>query len=389
MIAQSFHAPEPPAHDVPAHRGWTAEHDVWFHVRRAFAGTPDVYVFSGLRFRSPRVETAAAERGDFTQIDHLILHRWGAVIVESKATGGGTGVFHVDERRQWTRQGGPGKARINMPCPLSQAQAQANSLIRLLDDAQPPLLGKLLGIAQKRFGRFDVRTLVSLASDARLEGRGAAGFAADVLKAEQVVKTIHAEIDHRRHNAGFIGLLRSVARDVRGPAGHPKNSRPAIGSWQAPLPPAEAEAGVFNLSPEDVKRIADYVLSKHEASNARGAQPQAGAPRADLAGERRRPEVAALPGDTVPRAVPQPRRGERLAALTCKHCRSVNVKVVHRKDYCVLCDECGKYTPLDWVCPACRMPATIRKDGSVFYFACDKDGRATCGEETVFWRADG
>ncbi|MFD1732160.1 nuclease-related domain-containing protein [Deinococcus malanensis] len=61
-------------------------------MRRAYGSDPDVHVFHNLRF----------ERGqEAAQIDHLVLHRSGAIIVESKSV---TSAVRINEREEWARQ---------------------------------------------------------------------------------------------------------------------------------------------------------------------------------------------------------------------------------------------------------------------------------------------
>ena len=47
------------------------------YLKRAFGDTSDIYVFNDLRL---------LRRGEIAQIDHLVVHRWGFAIIESKAS---------------------------------------------------------------------------------------------------------------------------------------------------------------------------------------------------------------------------------------------------------------------------------------------------------------
>ena len=74
MIVKEHQAP--PTTDKFQRAGDEAERQMVFYLRRAYGTNPDVHAFHNLRF----------EQGeDAAQIDHLILHRSGVIIVESKS----------------------------------------------------------------------------------------------------------------------------------------------------------------------------------------------------------------------------------------------------------------------------------------------------------------
>ncbi|CAG1010980.1 hypothetical protein PHYC_03974 [Phycisphaerales bacterium] len=325
MIAMPFDEPRPANPDLA--RGWDAERDVAHDLGRAFADAPNVYLFHGLRFLAPQ----SAFADDYAQIDHLVLHPHGAVIIESKATGDGTGHFHIDGRGQWLRCP-TSRQRYSIESPEAQASKQAEALRTLLDRASAQLLDKLAGILQKRFRHFPILPLVAVARTARVTGPGATS--PRVMKAENVVETVRAEIDSHRKASGVIGLLLTNNPD----------------------------RGVHTLDPAAMLKIVTFLLTQHVPAAAR---------------------LASQPPPLPPRP-PQPaQRPLRPEALTCRHCRSINVAPVFRNDYCLQCGECGKYTPLERACTGCGKQATIRKRGTEFFRACDKEGG--CGAEVVFW----
>ncbi|HYE62946.1 MAG TPA: nuclease-related domain-containing protein [Phycisphaerales bacterium] len=366
--------PSRPA-DANAARGHAAEQQLAHDLGRAFADAPDIHIYHGLRFPAPRTSSD----NDHTQIDHLIVHRHGMVIVESKATGSDYGVLHVDRHDQWTRcPGGNTRRGINMPSPIEQAKRQAESLRLLLQNAEPPLLDKMLGMLQQGFKHFPIVTLVALANNARVEGPGAKAHEGTVMKAEKVVERVRQEVESHSRRAGVLGALRSAL------ANEDLND----------------DRGIYNLSDAALARIKYHLLKVHtpphrispdEADELNSADKEAARPRGVRPGIVE-PAAAFLPGGretvTAPRQA-TPQREHRPEALTCRHCRSINVQPVYRRDYCLLCDECGKYTPLSRVCTQCGNPhATIHKRGGEFYRACPPYSEAAkggCGAEVVFW----
>jgi hypothetical protein len=62
--------------DALARAGRAAEEQLAFYLRRAFAKDQDFIVFNGLRL---------GHNGDFAQIDHLVAHPYGVIVIESKS----------------------------------------------------------------------------------------------------------------------------------------------------------------------------------------------------------------------------------------------------------------------------------------------------------------
>lgn len=127
--------------------GQKAEQEMAFYLRRAFKDSPEFWVFNGLRFVFGE-ETA--------QIDHLVLHRYGVIIIESKSV---TTRVQVNEHGEWTR--GTGASARGIPSPVLQARRQGEFLKRYLNAHAADLLGKVLGL-QRRFGGMSVDILVAV-----------------------------------------------------------------------------------------------------------------------------------------------------------------------------------------------------------------------------------
>jgi len=74
--------------------GYKAEQQLAFYLRRAFANNAKIQVINGLRLR---------RQGDVAQMDHLILHNHGLIIVESKSV---TTRVRVNHHGEWSRWSG-------------------------------------------------------------------------------------------------------------------------------------------------------------------------------------------------------------------------------------------------------------------------------------------
>jgi hypothetical protein len=122
------------------HAGRRAEEQMAFYLRREFGEHTDVFVINGLRLE---------RKGDAAQIDHLLVHRNGFVIIESKSV---TTEVAIDAKGDWSRLV-DGTWR-GMPSPINQAKLQTVLLKAVLDDFAPSALGKIFGMEklQMRFG---------------------------------------------------------------------------------------------------------------------------------------------------------------------------------------------------------------------------------------------
>ncbi len=350
MVILPFQAVEPK--DPRLHAGWEAEQQLAHFLDREFGNSRDILLLHGLRFPCAIVRGRAPDNdGDFAQIDHLILHPHGAAVVESKSV---SGELRVDARDQWSRTWRSRSGRSgteNIFGPIEQARRQAKALTELLELADPPLLNKVLGIAQARFGGFPIRTLVAISEHGRFASASSV-TADEVMKADIISRTVRDDINAARADAGFIGLIRSSI--------------------------ADREATTYNLTPDELNRISNYLLSKNA--------PRGLTAKASPRGESK--SIASPARHPAPSPAPAPKpvnnATTKLDPLVCIKCASTNIEVVYRRDYCILCADCQGYTALGLACPSCGQRARIRKQGDSFFRDCDPT-RGGCGASTLFW----
>ena len=133
------------------------------YLHRRFANDRDVHVLHGLRLEDREQREQDGSPG-VCQIDHLIVHRWGMFIVESKSVTG-------EVRIRPDGSGGDEWSRVyrgrekGMPSPIRQAERQGEFLRTILRRNRDELLGRMpLGL----------RTLAKVLNGtgpARLRGR--------------------------------------------------------------------------------------------------------------------------------------------------------------------------------------------------------------------------
>lgn len=297
--------------------GHEAERQMAFYLKRAFAEDQVIRVFNNIRLQ--RKEEAA-------QIDHLVLHRYGVIVIESKSI---AGQVSVNEHGEWTRWWN-GRGR-GMPSPILQGKRQFDLLVHLFEDHAPQLLEKVLfGMLQKRFGSMSFDVLVAISDNGRITRKC---DVPEVCKADQVTERVRALIDTVRRNSF-------------------KN------------------AG-YHFTDTELARLTAFLRAQHLSA------PQDQSKRA----EQREPEQPAVlfnPQGAVPTDFPQPREAESTPQPDCRACKSTNLEIVYGKyGYYFKCMACQANTPLSIICPGCSAKQKVRKSRLQFFVECPPCDRSS------------
>ncbi|MBD2096890.1 NERD domain-containing protein [Trichocoleus sp. FACHB-591] len=314
-----------------AKAGRIAEEQMAFYLRRAFSDEQKLYVFNDLRL----------EQGDdAAQIDHLILHRHGVVIIESKSV---SKQVEVNQHGEWIRwfNGTP----QGMPSPIQQARRQADFLKKYLNDHADRLRGKILGL-QTYFGGMGLDVLVAI-SDSGMIKRSEGMSLEEISKADQVVERVQAIVEkYRKANSLFSLNLKDA------------------GYW-------------FN--DEELSKVADFLVQHHRPLGQPISEPPlVETPKLKIS-QLASPTQAAT---SIPklRLSPQPKEVVASQAQSCQHCHSSSLSVEYGKyGYYLKCSECSGNNSIKAVCPACNAKAKIRKCGKQFFAEC-----ASCETSTLF-----
>jgi len=173
--------------------GLAAEKQMAFYLKRAFGDDPNVLVLNNMRLLMG---------DDAAQIDHLLLHEFGVIIIESKSV---TSQVIINEHGEWSRLfDGASKG---MPSPVLQAKRQAEFLSRYLEPHTEVLLKKLLGI-QMTFDKMPIHVVVAI-SDSGIINRPKNNLdeLEYVCKADRAVERIREIIDwYRKKNSALISM---------------------------------------------------------------------------------------------------------------------------------------------------------------------------------------
>lgn len=303
--------------DKFAKAGRIAEAQMAYYLRRAFADDRKIYILNNLRLEREQ---------DSTQIDHLVLHRYGIIIIESKSV---TTQIQVNERGEWIRWFNNKPQGI--PSPVLQAQRQGEFLKKYLNTYAEILLGKILGL-QTYFGAMPIDTSIAI-SDSGIIKRAKNFPLEEVCKADQITDKIQAIFEKRRNaNSIFSFNLKDL--------------------------------GGFSLSEDELSKVIQFLLKHHKPLT--NKQFIANISTFEKISESRTPNTSLAQT-----------RQEKF----CRHCQSSNLAVEYGKyGYYFKCFKCMKNISINVTCEACSSKEKIRKNGKQFYSECE-----SCHTSTLFY----
>ena len=215
--------------------GARAERQMAFYLHRAFTGDAGIHALNDLRIVDP-VQPEVDGRPGVAQIDHLIVHPWGLVIIESKSVHDQVTVrADGSGGDEWTRR--VRRREHGFPSPIRQAERQAAFLRQFLQRHREQLLGRMAvglrtlsrlvhGTDQRSFAQMPIQIVVAISDGGTIRRSGgwtepSTPFRSFVTKADLVADKIREEIGKHREGdrlptsvkivAAFSGS-RSVAR---------------------------------------------------------------------------------------------------------------------------------------------------------------------------------
>lgn len=227
--------------------GAAAERQMAHYLHRKFQDDAAICVLHQLRIEDAEQPEQDGSAG-VCQIDHLVVHRWGFFLVESKSV---TEALQVrsdgDGGDEWSRtyRG----ERIGIPSPILQAKRQSEFLRRVLQRHRKKLVGgfplglrtiaKIRADGDQRGFRHAPMQLAIAVSDCgeihRLDGwqPPQKPFRLFVKKADLVPEEIERELDRHRTGANLL-----------------------------PVKPA-GEYGIWSMQAEEVPRVAKFLADRH------------------------------------------------------------------------------------------------------------------------------
>ena len=354
MIAKPYEhtTPHPEPH---LQAGAEAERQMAHYLNRAFKQDPELHALHGLRLVDRGQPEQDGSPG-VCQIDHLIVHRWGMFIIESKSVkeevrvrGDGSG---GDE---WSRlhRG----SEVGMPSPIRQAMRQAEFLRAALQQHRTELLQRepvglrtitkvVRGTDQRGFMHVPIQLVVAISDSGkiqRLDGwrEPSKPFQVFVTKADLVPEKIGQELERHRRGASLLNIK-----------------------------PTD-KYGLWSMEAHEAAGVAEFLAVRH-VDRSDGSPTQTNRTRRPYA---RRPS----------RDEPVCTKSE--AAAACKYCGAQDLTANSGPyGYYWRCGKCEKNTPMPKVCAACGTngrrggEVKVRKSGPNYFRDCN-----SCGASERLW----
>ncbi len=291
--------------------GLAAEKQMAFYLKRTFGEVPNALVLNGIRL---------VHDGDAAQIDHLILHEFGMIIVESKSV---TTEVAINEHGEWMRSFNGTKK--GMPSPVLQAKRQGEFLKSYLQPHTEVLLKKILGV-QMKFDKMPIDVVVAI-SDSGIIKRPKKSLdeLEYVCKADRAVEKVEQIInEYRKKDKAVLSL------------------------------------GAYILGKSARANISAFLLENHSTLAASGHT-----------------ETEVLQSEE-PKGKAEYASSKSFAA--CKHCNGNMVEVTYgRYGYYLKCRECEKNTPIKENCSGCGTQLRVRKEKEKFFLECKE-----CNSSSLF-----
>ncbi len=324
MIAKEL---DPFESDDPLQRaGRKAEQQLAFYLRRDFAKYSDVVVFNGIRLE---------RNGDAAQMDHLILHPCGFIIVESKSV---TSRITFNAHGEWTRYNG--NRRQGMPSPILQAQRQGDFLIEYFTSNNINIM--------KRTAFGNQAHVLGL----MLAGREDAALRSLLEASRNPVKPDPVDVLVAISDSGSIG------RPARGFDNVCKADQ--VPGHALSIIQASATRTTQKFTPDGINRLTTFILDHHrplEPARSRHKEPETPDPL--------RSQVDDQPA------------GQHV----CRHCKGRKLWIQSDKDgYYFVCHQCSGRSPASLKCKECGHTGIIRQEGRLFYADCP-----SCRRSSIFY----
>jgi hypothetical protein len=335
--------------------GIRAERQMAHYLDRHFRDSERFLVLHDLRIE---------HGGEVAQMDHLVVHTFGVIIVESKSVSTSVRITRTGE---WERRAPRGWT--GMPDPLLQAERQGIVLKRLLAARTEDLLDKqLFGMLQGTFANMALDVFAAISDQGTIQ-RARKDQAPHAMKADAIPHAIERLVD------GYRRTMNPLASGLRAQIDAPRD-----------------------FHQREMLRIAHFLRVQHAPRGAsvppsNGEAPASGTPRHDVrnatpsppksrkrSGETDQPS-ARQPVATEAKALRPPTNSDGATSttttlrLTCCHCGSHDLDSrIGRYGPYGLCRACGRNTAARAACPTCSAKVYLKRASFGFAGKCEKCG---------------
>jgi hypothetical protein len=302
--------------------GDESEKQMAFYLKRAFQNEEKIIVLNDLRIIID---------GEVAQIDHLVVHAFGFIIIESKSV---TSEVSINKYDEWCRI--YNNQKKGMPSPIKQAERQIEILKELLDNHAHEIFkenffNKLL---KPKFSNYNFDIFIAISDNGMIERENETQFD-NIVKAEQITGKIKNLVKH--YYMENINPLRMV-------------------------PHQESKVTL-------IERTAKFLAEKHQSLSIQ---------EENLEKEKIVIEQSAEPIIIKKKRVTQE---EKPPQITCSKCQSLNIEIQYGKyGYYFKCLSCDGNTALKLKCKDSKCKPKLQKRKLVFHQVCD-----ICGNKKLFF----
>ena len=306
--------------------GYDAERNVAFKLRMAFGENPNLLILNDLKVEF--------EDGITAQMDHLVIHQHGIIIIESKSVAGN---LVVEENGQWIIW--YGKTKKGRDNPIKQAKIQGQTLRNVL------LKSATNEHTRKAMEALPTDVLVAFSTK-----NGGTFYAKDKQPYPEVCPD-HA-LDDRVNEIVTMRAKNSKVED-------------------------------FSLSEAYRSKLAEYLVKIHKTYQA---------PTTIVGKPYSKPSVADMPAKAEQKVseyivTDKPKPTSIIGAIAdaisstftapeskfkhaCRKCKSDKLEIRFGKNYYLKCLSCDENNRIDVTCSNCKSLLKIRKDKRQFFAEC-------------------
>lgn len=322
MIVKENHNPVPT--DKFEKAGYDAERKVAYYLRMAFDDNPNLLILNDLRVEF--------EDGITAQMDHLVIHQYGLIIIESKSV---AGKLQVKEDGQWLRWYNNHSSGLQNP--IKQAQLQGQTLKRKLLNSSKEDTRKVLE-------NFPIDVLVSI-SDSGVFIAHERALYPEVCKADQVDEQIKFLVLNRAKDSKPSDFMLSDINKTKLAEHLVKNHKPYekhIKVLDKPYKPSLADTPV-----KVEQKVSEYIVTNKPKPIS----------------------VISAITEAISSTFSVP---ETKFKHNCHKCKSNKYEILSGKfGYYTKCADCNENTKIKITCHDCENLLKIRKDEKRFFADCD------------------
>lgn len=281
----------------------TAQEDLAFQLKINFSGNSTVKklgmrLFNGLRF----------EMNNYAiQIDHLIIHKYGIIIIENRAENAD---IDINILGQWTQT--YDKKHLKITSPIEQGQRKIEFLKSVLNANHRVL--RLKG-KNKQFDFNEVAfDLIVSISDSGNINTSSGNIPFEVCRMHNITETILEIAEQQKRDASsFL----AIAYDKK-----------------------------KTLAPDELFKLTAFFRKNHKP----------------LDRTKFRTEDTQISHKT---------KKQKPSYYQCENCKSKQVFVEHNGGYHISCLDCGHISEIDKTCPSCNKQAYVRREQNQYYLECE------------------